>query len=128
MFFFSKNKSVLKDLIPDNHVDIHSHLLPGIDDGARTFADSLRLTKSKRSCSVKILALSLRVFTNLCSNFTSSSSEISSFYPFAVCANSNSDLIARKASSATVSFALMAALSSSMIFDAKLIIYFYLNE
>jgi hypothetical protein len=29
--FFSKNKSVLKDLIPDNHVDIHSHLLPGID-------------------------------------------------------------------------------------------------
>lgn len=46
MFFFSKNKAVLKDLIPDNHVDIHSHLLPGIDDGARTFDDSLRLTKA----------------------------------------------------------------------------------
>lgn len=49
MFFFSKNKAVLKDLIPDNHVDIHSHLLPGIDDGARTFSDSLRLTKSLQS-------------------------------------------------------------------------------
>ena len=49
MLFFSKNKSVLKDLIPDNHVDIHSHLLPGIDDGARTFADSLRLTKALQS-------------------------------------------------------------------------------
>jgi tyrosine-protein phosphatase YwqE len=44
MCFFSKNKSVLKDLIPDNHVDIHSHLLPGID-GARTLEDSLRLSK-----------------------------------------------------------------------------------
>ncbi|MBU0941593.1 MAG: histidinol phosphatase [Bacteroidetes bacterium] len=52
MLFFSKNKSVLKDLIPDNHVDIHSHLLPGIDDGARTFADSLRLTKALQSFGV----------------------------------------------------------------------------
>ena len=46
MFFFSKNKATLRDLIPDNHIDIHSHLLPGIDDGAKTFEDSLRLTKA----------------------------------------------------------------------------------
>lgn len=46
MFFFSKNKPVLKDLIPDNHIDIHSHLLPGIDDGARTFEDTLQLVRS----------------------------------------------------------------------------------
>jgi protein-tyrosine phosphatase len=46
LFFFSKNKSVLKDLVPDNHIDIHSHLLPGIDDGARTFSDTLSLTQS----------------------------------------------------------------------------------
>ena len=39
-------------MIPDNHVDIHSHLLPGIDDGARTFADSLRLTKALQSFGV----------------------------------------------------------------------------
>ena len=49
MFFFTKNKTVLKDLIPDNHVDIHSHLLPGIDDGARTLDDSIRLTKVLQS-------------------------------------------------------------------------------
>ena len=49
MFFFTKNKTVLKDLIPDNHVDIHSHLLPGIDDGARTLDDSIRLTKALQS-------------------------------------------------------------------------------
>jgi protein-tyrosine phosphatase len=46
MFTFFKSKPVLKDLIPDNHIDIHSHLLPGIDDGARSFADTLRLTKA----------------------------------------------------------------------------------
>jgi tyrosine-protein phosphatase YwqE len=46
MFTLFKSKPVLKDLIPDGHIDIHSHLLPGIDDGARTFEDTLRLTKA----------------------------------------------------------------------------------
>ena len=36
MLSFFKQKPVLKDLIPNNFVDIHSHLLPGIDDGAKT--------------------------------------------------------------------------------------------
>lgn len=49
MFSFFKSKAVLKDLIPDNHIDIHSHLLPGIDDGAKTFADTLQLTKALQS-------------------------------------------------------------------------------
>ena len=35
MFSFLKSKPKLKELIPDNFVDIHSHLLPGIDDGAK---------------------------------------------------------------------------------------------
>jgi tyrosine-protein phosphatase YwqE len=46
MFTLFKSKPILKDLIPDNHIDIHSHLLPGIDDGARTFEDTLRLTQA----------------------------------------------------------------------------------
>ncbi len=45
MFHFLKKKVVLKDLIPSNHVDIHSHLLPGIDDGASTIDDTLFLIK-----------------------------------------------------------------------------------
>ncbi len=49
MFTLFKSKPVLKDLIPDNHVDIHSHLLPGIDDGAKTIEDSLRLTQALQS-------------------------------------------------------------------------------
>lgn len=52
MFTFFKSKPTLKDLIPDHHIDIHSHLLPGIDDGARTFADTLRLTKALQEIGV----------------------------------------------------------------------------
>lgn len=43
MIFFNKQKPFLKDLIPNDFIDIHSHLLPGIDDGADTIEDSLRL-------------------------------------------------------------------------------------
>lgn len=46
MFTLFKSKPILKDLIPNNHIDIHSHLLPGIDDGAKSFEDTLRLTQS----------------------------------------------------------------------------------
>lgn len=43
MFLFNKPKPRLADLIPDGYVDIHSHLLPGIDDGAKNQEDSLKL-------------------------------------------------------------------------------------
>ena len=46
MFSLFKSKPELKDLIPDQHIDIHSHLLPGIDDGAKTFEDTLVLIKA----------------------------------------------------------------------------------
>lgn len=49
MLFFSKPKPTLTDLIPDNYVDIHSHLLPGIDDGSKDNEDTLGLVKSLRS-------------------------------------------------------------------------------
>ena len=52
MFTLFKSKPTLKDLIPDNHIDIHSHLLPGIDDGARTFEDTLRLTQALQNFGV----------------------------------------------------------------------------
>lgn len=40
MLSFFKSTPVLKDLIPNNYVDIHSHILFGIDDGAKTVEDS----------------------------------------------------------------------------------------
>jgi protein-tyrosine phosphatase len=46
MLSFFKSKPKLQDLIPDNYIDIHSHLLPGIDDGAVTIEDTFRLAKA----------------------------------------------------------------------------------
>ena len=44
MFFnFLKSKPTLKELIPKGFVDIHSHILPGIDDGAKNIQESLEL-------------------------------------------------------------------------------------
>jgi tyrosine-protein phosphatase YwqE len=43
LIHFFKQKPFLRDLIPDNHVDIHSHLLPGIDDGATTIEETEKL-------------------------------------------------------------------------------------
>ncbi|MDI1254460.1 MAG: histidinol phosphatase [Flavobacterium sp.] len=45
MLFFKKPKIYLRDLLTD-YTDIHSHLLFGIDDGAKTFEDTMFLTNS----------------------------------------------------------------------------------
>ena len=44
MIFFRK-KINLKKLIPPKYTDFHSHILPGIDDGAKTMEDSITLIK-----------------------------------------------------------------------------------
>ncbi len=49
MFFFKKNKPTLQELIPQGYVDIHSHILPGIDDGAKNSSDSTILLEKMKS-------------------------------------------------------------------------------
>tara|TARA_B100001063_G_C16681890_1_gene512218 strand:+ start:73 stop:801 length:729 start_codon:yes stop_codon:yes gene_type:complete len=43
IFNFFKSKPTLKELIPKGFVDIHSHILPGIDDGAKNVEESIKL-------------------------------------------------------------------------------------
>ena len=43
MFSLFKAKPQLSDLIPEGAVDIHSHILPGIDDGAATISHTIKL-------------------------------------------------------------------------------------
>lgn len=43
IFNLLKSKPTLKELIPNDFVDIHSHILPGIDDGAKNVKESLKL-------------------------------------------------------------------------------------
>ena len=51
--FFRQKNPYLIDLIPDNFVDIHSHLLPGIDDGATSIEDTAHLIKGLENIGVK---------------------------------------------------------------------------
>ena len=68
MLFFKKNKSVLKDLIPENHIDIHSHLLPGIDDGAQTISDTLFLLYSLKNMGVSSFITTPHIFSGFWDN------------------------------------------------------------
>ena len=43
IFNIFKSKPTLNELIPNGFVDIHSHILPGIDDGARNIKESILL-------------------------------------------------------------------------------------
>ncbi|GAA3607350.1 histidinol phosphatase [Flavivirga amylovorans] len=52
MFHFFSKKLFLKDLLED-FVDIHNHILPGIDDGAKTIEDSLLLLKKMKALGIK---------------------------------------------------------------------------
>lgn len=45
MFFFKKKVIPLSELFPEGFVDIHSHLLPGIDDGSKSLEESIQLIK-----------------------------------------------------------------------------------
>jgi len=45
--FFKKNKKPMKD-VPSLKVDVHSHLIPGIDDGSQSMAESLLLLQGMK--------------------------------------------------------------------------------
>ena len=53
MFFFKKKEIPLNDFFPQGFVDIHSHLLPGIDDGAKDLEDSIALIEKMSSYGIK---------------------------------------------------------------------------
>ncbi|MFK7050307.1 CpsB/CapC family capsule biosynthesis tyrosine phosphatase [Flavobacterium davisii] len=42
MLFFTKSKPYLKEFT-ENFIDLHSHILPGIDDGAKNIEDTIQL-------------------------------------------------------------------------------------
>tara|TARA_R110002050_G_scaffold92566_3_gene193756 strand:+ start:53582 stop:54322 length:741 start_codon:yes stop_codon:yes gene_type:complete len=49
--FFQKKKFVVDSL--ENFIDIHNHILPGIDDGAKTVEDSVKLIKGFSEIGIK---------------------------------------------------------------------------
>ena len=52
MLSFFKSKPFLKDLLAGDYIDIHSHLLPGIDDGAASIKKTIKLAKAFRELGI----------------------------------------------------------------------------
>ena len=48
IFSLFKSKPLLKELIPAGFVDIHSHILPEIDDGAKNIEESINLISAMK--------------------------------------------------------------------------------
>ena len=53
IFNLFKSKPTLKELIPNGFVDIHSHILPGIDDGAKNVDESIKLISAMNKIGFK---------------------------------------------------------------------------
>jgi len=53
MLFFKKKEIPLNEFFPKGFVDIHSHLLPGIDDGAQDLETSIALIQKMSSYGIK---------------------------------------------------------------------------
>lgn len=64
--WFSK-KLFIKDLLQD-FVDIHNHILPGIDDGAKTTADALALISRMRQLGINQFILTPHVMNDFYPN------------------------------------------------------------
>ena len=68
IFNFFKSKPTLKELIPNGFVDIHSHILPGIDDGAKNIEDSIKLIEKMRDLGFSKIIGTPHTYTGLYDN------------------------------------------------------------
>ena len=55
MLFFKKKEMPMNEFFPEGFVDIHSHLLPDIDDGAKNLDNSIELIQKMSSYGIKNL-------------------------------------------------------------------------
>lgn len=70
------NKKINKnELYPDNYVDIHSHLLPGIDDGAKNLDDSITLIERLYAFGIKQFRTTPHVLGDVWENSTTTIKE-----------------------------------------------------
>ena len=68
MIPFFKSKPLLKDIIPNNYTDIHSHLLPGIDDGSKSIEESIQLIKQLKNIGFQHFITTPHIFNNVWNN------------------------------------------------------------
>lgn len=62
------SKPILKNLIPDNFIDIHSHLLPGIDDGSKNVEQTRSLLRNMNAIGIKNFITTPHIMSNVWDN------------------------------------------------------------
>ncbi len=70
MFFFKKKEIPYTKIFSDRFVDIHSHLLPGIDDGAKDLDNSIELIKKMSSYGIKRIITTPHILGDVYPNST----------------------------------------------------------
>ena len=68
IFNLFKSKPTLKELIPEGFVDIHSHILPGIDDGAKNVEESISLISEMKGLGFSKIIGTPHTYRNLYNN------------------------------------------------------------
>jgi len=68
--FFRSNKLSITDAFPNNFIDIHSHILPAIDDGSKSFEESFDLLKRMHGFGIYKIVLTPHVMDGLWENST----------------------------------------------------------
>ncbi len=68
MFFIKKRKIPLHEFFPEGFVDMHSHLLPGIDDGATDLDNSIALIEKLSSFGIRKFITTPHVLEDLYPN------------------------------------------------------------
>jgi protein-tyrosine phosphatase len=68
MFLFKKNTPLLKTVIPSNYIDIHSHLLPNIDDGATDIDNSLALISGLKQIGISKIITTPHIIKDVWNN------------------------------------------------------------
>ena len=68
IFNLFKSKPTLKELIPKDFVDIHSHILPGIDDGAKNINESIKLISEMKGFGFSKIIGTPHTYKNLYNN------------------------------------------------------------
>ena len=68
MFTLFKPKKTLVTNFPPNYMDLHSHILPTVDDGAKSFEESLVLLKRLESYGIRKLVLTPHIMEGVWEN------------------------------------------------------------
>lgn len=68
MFFFKSKKPILKDLIPQDYVDIHSHLIPAIDDGSKSIDETFSMINQLLEIGFKEIITTPHIYTSVWNN------------------------------------------------------------